>query len=156
MLLKNENASIRLDFVSYEFPETEYGMDEYDKNWLQLRCTWVDEDGYTHKDSNACLLAQEAVVRAEEAVAGEIVTVARLSKAYAPPMQLIGKLYRASGGGWMADWVFVDDGRELARWSTRDGDARRAMAGSRIPSGPQGISPASSSPTAAPRAAAGR
>ena len=32
MLLKNENASIRLDFVSYEFPETEYGMDEYDKN----------------------------------------------------------------------------------------------------------------------------
>ena len=56
MLLKNENASIRLDFVSYEFPETEYGMDEYDKNWLQLRCTWVDEDGYTHKDSNACLL----------------------------------------------------------------------------------------------------
>ena len=59
MLLKNENASIRLDFVSYEFPETEYGMDEYDKNWLQLRCTWVDEDGYTHKDSIACLLAQE-------------------------------------------------------------------------------------------------
>lgn len=59
MLLKNENASIRLDFVSYEFLETEYGMDEYDKNWLQLRCTWVDEDGYTHKDSNACLLAQE-------------------------------------------------------------------------------------------------
>ena len=59
MLLKNENASIRLDFVSYEFPETEYGMDEYDKNWLQLRCTWVDEDGYTHKDSNACLLAQD-------------------------------------------------------------------------------------------------
>ena len=59
VLLKNENASIRLDFVSYEFPETEYGMDEYDKNWLQLRCTWVDEDGYTHKDSNACLLAQE-------------------------------------------------------------------------------------------------
>ena len=59
MLLKNENARIRLDFVSYEFPETEYGMDEYDKNWLQLRCTWVDEDGYTHKDSNACLLAQE-------------------------------------------------------------------------------------------------
>ena len=43
MLLKNENASIRLDFVSYEFPETEYGMDEYDKNWLQLRCTRSEE-----------------------------------------------------------------------------------------------------------------
>ena len=36
MLLKNENASIRLDFVSYEFPETEYGMDEYDKNWTAI------------------------------------------------------------------------------------------------------------------------
>ena len=24
-----------------------------------LRCIWVDEEGYTHKDSNACLLAQE-------------------------------------------------------------------------------------------------
>lgn len=59
MLLKNEDASIRLDFVSYEFPEAGYGTDEYDKNWLLLRCAWVDEDGYTHKDSNACLLAQE-------------------------------------------------------------------------------------------------
>lgn len=35
------------------------GSDEYDRNWLLLRCTWVDEEGYTHKDSNACLLAQE-------------------------------------------------------------------------------------------------
>ena len=40
-------------------------MDEYDKNWLQLRCTWVDEDGYTHKDSNACLLAR-ALEREED------------------------------------------------------------------------------------------
>ena len=59
MLLKNENASIRLDIVSYEFPEAGYGTDEYDKNWLLVRCTWVDEEGYTRKDSNACLLAQE-------------------------------------------------------------------------------------------------
>ena len=59
MLLKNENASLKLEFVNYEFPEAGAGSDEYDRNWLLLRCTWVDEEGYTHKDSNACLLAQE-------------------------------------------------------------------------------------------------
>ncbi len=71
---------------------------------------------------------------AEQALVGAIwrqdsAAVARASARYAPPMQLVGKLYRASGGGWTADWVFIDDGRELAKWSTRDGDARRAMAG---------------------------
>lgn len=70
---------------------------------------------------------------AEQALVGAIwrqdsAAVARASARYAPPMQLIGKLYRASGGGWVADWVFVDNGRELSKWTTRDGDARRAMA----------------------------
>lgn len=59
MLLKNENASLKLEFVNYEFPEAGAGSDQFDRNWLLLRCTWVDEEGYTHKDSNACLLAQE-------------------------------------------------------------------------------------------------
>lgn len=59
MLLKNESASLKLDFVSYEFPEAGIGTDEYDRNWLLLRCTWVNEEGYTRKDSNTCLLAQE-------------------------------------------------------------------------------------------------
>lgn len=59
MLLKNKDASLKLEFVNYEFPEAGAGTDEYDRNWLLLRCTWVDEEGYTHKDSNACLLAQE-------------------------------------------------------------------------------------------------
>ena len=59
MLLKNESASLKLEFVNYEFPEAGAGADEYDRNWLLVRCTWVDEDGYTRKDSNACLLAQE-------------------------------------------------------------------------------------------------
>lgn len=71
---------------------------------------------------------------AEQALVGAIWrqdagAVATASARYSPPMQLIGKLYRAGGGGWMADWRFVDDGRELAAWTTRDGDARRAMAG---------------------------
>ena len=59
MLLKSENASLKLEFVNYEFPEAGAGSDQFDRNWLLLRCTWVDEEGYTHKDSNACLLAQE-------------------------------------------------------------------------------------------------
>lgn len=70
---------------------------------------------------------------AEQALVGAIwrgdsAAVARASARYAPPMQLIGKLYR-DNGGWVADWIFVDAGRELSRWTTRDGDARRAMAG---------------------------
>ena len=42
-------------------------------------------------------------------------------------MQLIGKLYRANGG-WQADWVFVDNGRELNKWTSKDANAMRAMA----------------------------
>ena len=61
MLLKNEDTSLKLEFVNYEFPEAGAGSDQFDRNWLLLRCTWVDEEGYTHKDSNACLLAQELV-----------------------------------------------------------------------------------------------
>src|SRR5690606_3068739 len=44
-----------------------------------------------------------------------------------PPMQLVGKLYR-EGGGWAADWIFVDDGEVLDRWSSSDRNALRAMA----------------------------
>lgn len=70
---------------------------------------------------------------AEQALVGAIwrqdtASVARASARYAPPMQLVGKLYR-DAGGWVADWVFVDGGRELNKWTTKDSDARRAMAG---------------------------
>ena len=72
---------------------------------------------------------------AEQALVGAIgrqdtAAVARASARYRPPMQLIGKLYRAKGAdaGWTADWVFVDDGRVLSKWSSSDVDARRAMA----------------------------
>ena len=69
---------------------------------------------------------------AEQALVGAIwrqdtAAVARASSRYSPPMQLIGKLYRGKGGGWVADWVFVDNGRELSKWTTNDADARRAM-----------------------------
>jgi Uncharacterized protein conserved in bacteria len=42
-------------------------------------------------------------------------------------MQLIGKLYR-SAGGWTADWIMLDSGRVLSKWTAEERDARRAMA----------------------------
>jgi hypothetical protein len=57
---------------------------------------------------------------------GDSSAIARLSAHYSPPMQLIGKLYR-SKGGWIADWIFVDNGRVLSKWTSEEGDARRAM-----------------------------
>lgn len=58
---------------------------------------------------------------------GDAGAIARLSARYSPPMQLIGKLYRAKGS-WSADWIFVDQGRVLSKWSSSDANARRAMA----------------------------
>lgn len=70
---------------------------------------------------------------AEQVLAGAIwrkdtAAIARASAKYRPPMQLLGKLYRGKGGGWMADWVFVDNGRVLSTWSSSEPDARRTMA----------------------------
>jgi hypothetical protein len=58
---------------------------------------------------------------------GDTSVITRLSARYSPPMQLIGKL-RRGGEGWTADWIFVDHGRVLSRWTSTDRDARRAMA----------------------------
>ncbi|WCE04362.1 DUF2066 domain-containing protein [Pseudoxanthomonas sp. JBR18] len=58
---------------------------------------------------------------------GDTAAVARASARYAPPMQLIGKLYRGKSG-WVADWNFVDNGKVLATWSADNADARQAMA----------------------------
>lgn len=59
---------------------------------------------------------------------GDTAAIARLSARYKPPMQLIGKVQRGAGG-WQAEWVFVDKGRVLSKWTTTHADARRAMAG---------------------------
>lgn len=69
---------------------------------------------------------------AEQAVVGAIwrgdtAAVARASRRYSPPMQLIGKLYR-DDGGWRADWIFVDNGKVLSRWSESGANARQVMA----------------------------
>lgn len=78
-------------------------------------------------------LGLPAGTAAEQAVVGAIwrgdtAAVARASQRYNPPMQLVGKLYRDGKGGWTADWIFVDQGRVLSKWSSSHRDARRAMA----------------------------
>jgi len=59
MLFKNDDASLQLDVVNYEFPADGGDLASDDRNWLVLRCTWTDEEGFIHKDSNSCLLTYE-------------------------------------------------------------------------------------------------
>ncbi|MDQ3286876.1 MAG: DUF2066 domain-containing protein [Pseudomonadota bacterium] len=58
---------------------------------------------------------------------GDGAAVARASKRYSPPMQLIGKLYRKDGG-WAADWTFQDAGRVLAQSSESGANVRTVLA----------------------------
>ena len=59
MLFQNEESSLKLDIVSYEFPADGGAPGSDDRNWLVLRATWIDEDGQIIKDSNSCLLTYE-------------------------------------------------------------------------------------------------
>ena len=59
MLFKNEEASLKLDIVNYEFPPDGGDPTSDDRNWLVLRVTWTQEDGHVVKDSNSCLLTYE-------------------------------------------------------------------------------------------------
>ena len=59
MLFKNEEASLKLDIVNYEFPADGGDPTSDDRNWLVLRATWTNEDGQIVKDSNSCLLTYE-------------------------------------------------------------------------------------------------
>ena len=59
MLFRNEESSLRLDIVNYEFPPDGGDPTSDDRNWLILRATYVDEDGDITKDSNSCLLTYE-------------------------------------------------------------------------------------------------
>ncbi|HZH43700.1 MAG TPA: DUF2066 domain-containing protein [Lysobacter sp.] len=58
---------------------------------------------------------------------GDTAAVARVSARYSPPMQLIGKVYRDKAG-WIGEWIFVDGGKILHRWSVSKPDARQVMA----------------------------
>ena len=59
MLFQNEEASLKLDVMNYELPADGGAPDSDDRNWLVLRCTWVNDEGRILKDSNSCLLTYE-------------------------------------------------------------------------------------------------
>lgn len=59
MLFKNNEASLKLEIISYEFPEDGGEPDSDDRNWLVLRGTYTDETGLVIRDSNSCLLTYE-------------------------------------------------------------------------------------------------
>lgn len=58
MLFRNEDTSLQLDIVNYEFPADGGAPDSDDRNWLVLRATYREE-GRVIKDSNSCLLTYE-------------------------------------------------------------------------------------------------
>lgn len=61
MLFKNDEASLKLEIINYEFSEDSGAPSSDDRNWLVLRATYSDEDGRVIKDSNSCLLTFELV-----------------------------------------------------------------------------------------------
>lgn len=126
MLLKNETSSLRLEVVNYEFPEAGAWADEYERNWLLVRCTWVDEDGYTRKDTNACLLAQELAGM----TAGLKVLLAGIKDRYdsdliEPDLSLSawaeGGDFRAAASFYLPNTMDGDDTAELECRLDRDG-----------------------------------
>ena len=78
MLFKNEEASLKLDIINYEFPADGGEPASDDRNWLVLRATWINEDGLIIKDSNSCLLTYEL----QEMTAGLKVVKAGLKQRY--------------------------------------------------------------------------
>ncbi len=58
MLFKNDEVSLRLEILRYEFPADGGQYDTDDRNWLVMRGTYT-EDGQIIKDTNSCLLTYE-------------------------------------------------------------------------------------------------
>ena len=104
MLFKNEEASLKLDIVNYEFPPDGGDPTSDDRNWLVLRATWTQEDGNVVKDSNSCLLTYEL----REMTAGLKVLNAGIKSEYAsafvePYFELAAQ---ADGAGFQVDVSF--------------------------------------------------
>ena len=78
MFFRNEEASLKLDVISYELPADGGDPTSDDRNWLVLRATWVNEDGLIIKDTNSCLLTYEL----QEMTAGLKVVKAGLRQRY--------------------------------------------------------------------------
>ena len=59
MLFRNEESSLKLDIVNYEFPPDGGDPTSDDRNWLVLRATWNKEDGDVEKAPHSSLLPFE-------------------------------------------------------------------------------------------------
>ena len=124
MLFKNEEASLKLDIVNYEFPPDGGDPTSDDRNWLVLRATWTQEDGNVVKDSNSCRLTYEL----REMTAGLKVLNAGIKSEYAsafvePYFELAAQ---ADGDGFQVDVSFFlpntmdgDDTAELTCTMTK-------------------------------------
>lgn len=120
MLFKNEDASLELHIVNYEFPAGGGDPNSDDGNWLVLRCTWVDEEGNITKDSNSCLLTYEL----RELTAGLKVLNAGIKDSYAsdfvdPYFEVAAQ---SEGDGFLVDVSFylpnTMDGDDMAEVET--------------------------------------
>lgn len=58
MLFENDECSLKLEVLRYEFPADGGEPDSDDRNWLVLRATWTEGDTVI-VDSNSCLLTYE-------------------------------------------------------------------------------------------------
>lgn len=77
MLFQNEDVSVKLEVLRYEFPADGGDPGSDDRNWLVMRCTYT-EDGLIIKDTNSCLLTYEL----QEMTAGLKVVNAGLKDRY--------------------------------------------------------------------------
>jgi hypothetical protein len=77
MLFQNEDVSLKLEVLRYEFPADGGQYDSDDRNWLVMRGTYT-EDGLIIKDTNSCLLTYEL----QEMTAGLKVVNAGLKDRY--------------------------------------------------------------------------
>lgn len=125
MLFKNEDVSLELHIVNYEFPASggEAGSD--DRNWLVLRCTWINEDGDIVKDSNSCLLTYEL----RDLAAGLKVLNAGVKDSYASDFvdpyfevaaQAEGENFRVDVSFYLPNTMDGDDTAEVETVMTRE------------------------------------
>ena len=124
MLFKNEEASLKLDIVNYEFPADGGDPDSDDRNWLVLRATWTQEDGNVLKDSNSCLLTYEL----REMTAGLKVLNAGIKSEYASAFvepyfelaaQADGEEFQVDVSFFLPNTMDGDDTAELACTMTK-------------------------------------
>ena len=71
--------------------------------------------------------AAESAAGLQAAWLGQPQAVVAPSMTYGSSMQLVGKLAR-SASGWSANWLLLDGGQEIYRWSEVNPDARAALA----------------------------